>query len=98
MGYINSVIELQKDGLYRATIRYSWMYMFTQEEHNTFRTISDCRLWLLEQRCENLIVLDKEEDQEVVQENCETENVIEGNCFSDSDSDSENLILKKNRN
>lgn len=66
MGYINSVIELEKDGLYKVTVRYSWMYMFTEEVHTKFRTIAECQEWLLEQRCENLVVLDKEEDVKVV--------------------------------
>ena len=87
--YLNSAIVLQQSGLYRAIIRYSNFYFFISEEHESFRTLEEAQLWLLNKRCHNHADLITEESMEQKEE--EEENVIEGNVFV-NDSDDEVLF------
>lgn len=54
MGYVSSAIIIQPTGLYKAIIRYSYLYFFTSEEHESFKTIGEAEQWLLEKRCYQL--------------------------------------------
>ena len=42
--YYNSVVVLRPDNLYKATIRYSYMYFFSSEESETFKTLKEARV------------------------------------------------------
>ena len=102
MGYYNSTIKLRKDGLYTATIRYSYLYFFTSEESETFKTLSEANEWILEKRCPNHTEIEEEDDveqEEQEEQNCET-SPIEGNAFendSDNESESEDTEQKRNK-
>ena len=52
--YLSSSIKQQPSGLYKAAIITSWFYFGQQVEHETFKTIGECRDWLITKRCENL--------------------------------------------
>lgn len=86
MAYYNSVVVLRPDGLYRATIRYSYMYFFTSEESETFKTLKEANDWLLKKRCPNHVQIVNAEDQD--DDNEELSNV-EGNAFENDSESSE---------
>ena len=100
MPYFNSVIKLRKDSLYQATIRYSYMYFFSSEEHETFKTLGEAKDWVLSRRC-------PQHSEEVSEESIEVEEEetaqIEGNAFEEdsddellSDSDCESTEQQRN--
>lgn len=102
MGYFNSLIKLRQDGLYQATIRYSYFYIFTSEEHQTFKTLGEAKDWVLSKRCPEHT--EEISEESIVHEEEET-SPIEGNAFendsddeplSDSDTDCESTEQERN--
>ena len=91
--YYNSVVVLRPDGLYRATIRYTYMYLFTSEQSETFRTLEEANDWILKKRCPNHSEVLKEEDE--ITENDETTEIKENVFENDSDSE-EDTEQKRN--
>lgn len=85
MTYYNSVVVLRPDKLYKATIRYSYLYLFGSEESETFKTLGEANAWILSKRCPNHVEILNEDDQ---QEEEDESPEIEGNAF-ENDSDSE---------
>ena len=86
MTYYNSVVVLRPDGLYRATIRYSYMYFFSSEESESFKTLKEANDWILKKRCPNHVQIINAEDQD--DDNEELSNV-EGNAFENDSESSE---------
>ena len=95
MTYINSCVILQPSGLYKATIRYSTLYFFTSEEHDSFRTLGEAQLWILKQRCPSHSELVEEEHQHQPEEEKVTE--IECDAF-ENDSEDEIVISDSDTN
>lgn len=93
MAFLNSAILLQPDGLYKAVIRYSYLYFYVTEDHEKFRTIQEAKDWILSKRCPVHQVITQEEEEPQEQENCETE-AIQGDAF-ENDSDEEKKEEKK---
>jgi len=99
MGYLSSVIILQKDGLYRAEIRYLYMFFFTYIDHESFRTLGEAKDWILSRRCPDFEEQEYEEDEEEDEEQDEEdeEQDSEGSVYeSDYDSDCEETEQDRN--
>jgi len=56
MGYSRSSIVQREDGLWKATIFYSYLYFWESMESETFKNLSDAQKWLLEKRCYQLVI------------------------------------------
>jgi hypothetical protein len=54
MKYYSSYIEELENGLFRCTITYTTIIYTTWSNHESFKTINECKEWLLEQRCPGL--------------------------------------------
>jgi hypothetical protein len=54
MGYESSTIEELKNGLFKASIVYTGIIYGTWCEHESFKTINECKEYLLEKRCPKL--------------------------------------------
>jgi len=98
MGYYNSTVVLQKDGLHRATIRYQYLYFFVTEIHESFKTLSEARDWILSKRCPDHKEITTEEQDVVEDEKSEEikENVFEKDSDSDSSESEEDTEQKRN--
>ena len=59
--YIRSRISQRKDGLWLAEIISSWLYFGEQREFEVFRSFGEAKKWLLLQRCNNNLDIDKGE-------------------------------------
>jgi hypothetical protein len=54
MRYSHSTIEELKNGLFKATIYTEGIIYGTYTKHESFKTINECKEWLLEERCPSL--------------------------------------------
>ena len=91
--FLNSLIKLRPDGLFKVTIRYSYFYFYLTEISESFKTLGEARDWLLKQRCDDHEeFVEEDSEEQVIQEKCETE-TIEGNAFAD-DSDDEPVTFR----
>ena len=91
MAFLNSLIKLRPDGLYKVTIRYSYFYFYLTEISETFKTLGEARDWLLKQRCDDHEELVEEDSEEQLQENCETAEIT-GNAFEEDSDDDKPLV------
>ena len=87
MGYFNSTIKLRPDGLYKATIRYNYLYFFLSEKYESFKTLGEAKEWILKERCPEHKEIVTEEQEEQYEEK---EVQLEGNAF-ENDSEDEPL-------
>jgi hypothetical protein len=54
MKYLSSSIEELKNGLFKVSLTYSGFLYGSYTEHESFKTINDCKGWLIEKRCPEL--------------------------------------------
>jgi hypothetical protein len=84
MGYSRSSIVQREDGLWKATIFYTYLYFWENMESDTFKNLNDAQKWLLEKRCYQLVIEEfkqiKEEEAKKVEE--EAQKVMK--TFSDA--------------
>lgn len=97
MVYVNSCIILQKNGLYRAEIRYSYLYFFTYIDHESFKTLGEAKDWILNRRCpEHKEEHFEEQDEEHFEENVFEKDSDDSEYESDFDSDCEETEQQRN--
>lgn len=54
MKYSHSIIEELDNGLFKTSIYYHGLIYGHYIEHSTFKTINECKEYLIEKRCPNL--------------------------------------------
>ena len=56
MRYHSSTIDELENGLFRVTLTYTGILYGTFSEHESFKTIGECKEWIILQRSPDLII------------------------------------------